>query len=102
VNFCVRSRLHLTALPVSLIFKFLGMKIYLKRQKNAGILNKTAFQVPAYKGFFRTEKGDYFVIGWLKDNSSDLDLTITKVNEQWLNKNKWNMYDYSKWRETVK
>lgn len=78
------------------------MKIYLKRQKNAGILNKTAFQVPAYKGFFRTKKGDYFVIGWLKDNSSDLDLTITKVTEQWINKNKWNLSDYAKWLDYMK
>ena len=73
------------------------MKIKLKRQKNAGLLNKTAFQVPAYKGFFRTKKGDYYVVGWLKELNSDLDLTITKVTKEWLNKNKWNMSDYAKW-----
>lgn len=76
------------------------MKIHLKRQKHAALLNKTAFQVPAYKGFFRTKKGVFHVVGWLKETNSDLDLTITKVTEEWINKNKWNLSDYAKWLDS--
>lgn len=69
-------------------------KIYLKRIKK--------FQPnpnqPDYEGFFRTKNGDFYVIGYLKDLSSNLDLTIKKVVSEELKKNKFLLKKYSEWR----
>lgn len=76
------------------------MKINLKRIKG-DLINKGVNRMPDYEGFFRTEKGVFFAVGWLKPTSSDLDLTIKKVDEDFL-KNSFNLKKYSLWIENLK
>lgn len=76
------------------------MRIHLKRIKG-DLINKGVNRMPDYDGFFRTEKGDFSAVGWLKPLSSDLDLTITKVDAKYL-ENKFNLRKYSIWRDTQK
>lgn len=70
------------------------MKIKLKRIKRVALAKNT--QVPDYDGFFRTARGDFYMLGWLKDLSSDIDLKISKVDDEFL-KNKFNRQKFADW-----
>jgi hypothetical protein len=56
---------------------------------------------PDYEGFFRTPRGDFQVLGWLENLSSDMDVTIQKITPKFL-ENKYNLSNYSKWLSTIK
>lgn len=72
-------------------------KIYLKRIKTDLAIKSSSFRVPDYEGFFRGSNGDFAVVGWLKPLSSDLDLTFSKIDDEYL-KNKFNLAKYQEWR----
>ena len=55
---------------------------------------------PDYEGFFRTQKVDFQMLGWLKNISSDMDVTIKKVTPEFL-ENKFNLSKYSSWLKTI-
>jgi hypothetical protein len=71
------------------------MKFVLKRIKSE---NQNS---PDYKGFFRTPRGDFYVVGYLKKLSSDMDLNIIIIDDDLL-KNKFILKDYLEWRQTQK
>jgi hypothetical protein len=71
------------------------MKFVLKRIKSE---NQNS---PDYKGFFRTQRGDFYVVGYLKKLSSDMDLNIIIIDDDLL-KNKFILKDYLEWRQTQK
>lgn len=77
------------------------MKIKLRRIKTLNV-NKLNPQTPDYEGFFVGNKNrDYYVLGWLKDLNSDLDLKISEVDEKFKS-NKYNLRKYSKWLSSQK
>lgn len=55
-----------------------NLRVKLKRIKK---FKKTPNQ-PDYEGFFRTPRGDFHVLGFLKDLNSNLDLVISKVTAE--------------------
>lgn len=70
------------------------MKFTLKRIKSVVVPKSTL--APDYQAFFRTPRGDFYVVGWLKDSSSDINLKIQKVDEKFL-LNKFNRREYASW-----
>lgn len=70
------------------------MKLKLKRIKRVGVAKN--MQAPDYDGFFRTNRGEFYIVGWLKELSSDMDLKIDKVNEIFL-ENRFNRQKYADW-----
>lgn len=70
------------------------MKVKLERIKRVNLPKN--MKAPDYDGFFRTPRGDFYVVGWLKDLSSDMDLKITKVDNEF-NENMFNRKRYAKW-----
>jgi hypothetical protein len=80
-------------------------KISLKRLKidlTVKEKSKNAHKVPDYEGFFRGKSNaDFYVVGWLKELSSDLDLTVSNVDEDFLNANKYNSKKYFDWKYSM-
>jgi hypothetical protein len=70
-------------------------KIKLTRIKTD--LSTKTQNIPDYDGFFNGQNGDFYVVGWLRNLSSDLDLNIQKVDGDFL-KNKFNLKKYSDWK----
>lgn len=70
------------------------MNIKLKRIKRVALAKN--MQAPDYDGFFRTDRGEFYILGWLKELSSDMDLKISKVDEEFL-KNKFNRQKFADW-----
>jgi hypothetical protein len=66
-------------------------KIKLKRVKYLG--DKP--NAPDYTGFIRTDKGFFKIIGYIDNNTSDLDLTFKKLEIN--NLNKWKQIEFNKW-----
>lgn len=57
---------------------------------------------PDYEGFFRTPRGDFYVIGYLKPLNSNLTITTKKVVKSDLENNRFFLKKYSEWRATKK
>ena len=56
---------------------------------------------PDYDGFFTTKKGNFYVLGWLENLSSDMKVRVEIVNDEFL-KNTFNRKRYAKWLSEVK
>jgi hypothetical protein len=52
---------------------------------------------PDYEGFIKIENKYFYIKGWYKSVSSDLDLHFEFINDEWLNKNKFNSKKFTNW-----
>lgn len=59
----------------------------LKRLKKD--IQKLSFNAPDYEGFMKGKEAYFYVIGWLNNLSSDLNIKFIKIDDDWL-KNKYN------------
>jgi hypothetical protein len=81
----------------------MGQKISLKRLKFELLIKGNIDKLPDYEGFFSNKiNTDFYVVGWLKPLSSDLDIIITKVDDDFLNANKFNRKKYFDWKYNKK
>ena len=66
-------------------------KIDLKRVKYLG--DKP--NAPDYSGFLKAEDGYYKIVGYINNITSDLKLTLKKIDVN--NLNKWEQIEFNKW-----
>lgn len=71
------------------------MKALLNRIKKD--LLKSGHNVPDYEGFIKIESKYFYIRGWLKPISADLDLYYEEINNEWIDKNKFNSSKFTNW-----
>lgn len=70
------------------------MKIQLNKIKKD--LIKASPNAPDYEGFIKIESKYFYIRGWYKSISSDLDLYFQEINDEWI-KNKYNATKFTNW-----
>jgi hypothetical protein len=76
------------------------MKVQLNRIKK-DLINASP-NAPDYEGFTKIESKYFYVRGWYKSMSSDLDLYFQEINNEWIDKNKFNSSKFTNWLKNNK
>lgn len=78
----------------------MAYKTYLKRIKK-DVSMKKFHKMPDYEGFMKGKEGDFYLLGWLNGEDSDMNLTFQKVDDELLT-NRHTNKKYFDWKYSNK